>query len=383
MGRGASAGSAVVDSDITVPTSFANRNPGGCSYEVRGRVRVSAAMTVAAGTSMRFAQDSILQITEGGSIRAVGTADDPVLLAGAQNVAGYWAGLCFEKNQPSRLENVIILNAGKVWAGGSAVCRAGIGGVHDVGTSSAGAPVDIVNTAVIGSATVGLDATTVTLGEFRNNIFAANAEYGVRLGAANLGKLDAGSDYLGVSVDKPNGLPYIYLYGTMPEGARGSLVGTNAPYYVGEDLVSSASPYKPFTLNVYGQLAVGPGVRFVFGKDGGVNVHGEVMVSGVEASPATFVGRVEQRGSWAGFWVPSGGHLELDHVLIRWAGGDYLYSGSVVFNRRSSAPSSGRIANTTIEGSAGCAIDLGASTNSIVLDSATIRVGNNEEDLCT
>lgn len=192
-----------ITEDITIPTRLANLGAG-CDYRVNGDVRVTGELVIDPGTEVQFGQDSRLRIEDTGSIHAVGTEDQRIVMRGAVNTTGFWYGLCFSDNRVSRLERVDLLNAGKVWLGGTTVCRAAIG--HGGG---GGEPLSIVDTLVAGAQTTGLDATTLELGEFARNVFAANKEYGVRVSATNLARLDAASDYLGHSVGTPNSKAYV------------------------------------------------------------------------------------------------------------------------------------------------------------------------------
>src|SRR5690606_2202973 len=223
--------SVTITEDITIPTRLANLGAG-CDYRVNGTVVIKGALVIDPGTEIQFGQDSRWRIEDTGSINAVGTADNRITLRGAVNTTGFWYGLCFGDNRASRLEWVDLLNAGKVWSGGSSVCRAAIG--H---SSGSGEPIAIVDTLVAGAQTTGLDATKLNLGEFARNVFAANLEYGVRVSAANASLLDGASDYAGTSVDAPNAKPYVYLsHAAMSDPGKTHLwPRLNAPYFIGQD----------------------------------------------------------------------------------------------------------------------------------------------------
>jgi hypothetical protein len=126
-------------------------------------------------------------------------------------VQGYWTGLCFDQNRKSRLEYVDLLWAGQAQAsagGGGKACSAAIGGVNEGGEA-----VIIKHSTITGSFTHGLDAQLVTLGEFEKNVFANIVQYSVIIDPEQLHKLDSASDYLGTSVNAPNGKPYVFVAG--------------------------------------------------------------------------------------------------------------------------------------------------------------------------
>jgi hypothetical protein len=62
-------------------------------YRVMDRFFVSGAWTIAAGTTVEVVQDRQIIVEDTGSVHAVGTADAPILLQGAEQLAGYWMGL--------------------------------------------------------------------------------------------------------------------------------------------------------------------------------------------------------------------------------------------------------------------------------------------------
>ncbi|MEM6995492.1 MAG: hypothetical protein AAF721_33590, partial [Myxococcota bacterium] len=84
-------------------------------------VRVDADLTLEAGLVFEGAQDRELNVREGGTLHAAGTAESPVVFTGIENVAGYWKGIEFESNSPDNLlENTVVEYAGSSgWYGGA------------------------------------------------------------------------------------------------------------------------------------------------------------------------------------------------------------------------------------------------------------------------
>ncbi len=256
----------VIDRDITIPTRLV-KSARACDYLVVDDISVESSLFIDPGVVVIFDQDTRLSVTDSGSLTAVGTAEARIMLAGQLNVRGYWYGLCFGNNRESRLEYVDLLWAGKVWSGGSAVCRAAIGGV-----SGNGEPVHIRHSLVAGALTTGLDATRVPLGEFENNIFAANTEYGVRASPDIIHRLDHASDYLGTSVDAPNGKPYVYISGLGTPDVDGNdevaiWHRLNADYYLEDDF-----PYGRNIIVSGGRVEIEGGTRFVAGASRRVRI---------------------------------------------------------------------------------------------------------------
>ena len=361
--------------DITIPTVLTN-GPNECDYIVMNHIEVTSKLVVEPGVVIKFKQDTRLMIDDAGSITAVGTPDARIRFEGELAVKGFWYGFCFGTNRESRLEYVDILWGGKVWTGGSKVCRAAIGGV-----SSNGEPIHIKNTLIAGAYTTGLDAVKVRIGEFSNNVFADNEEYGVRVGPWQIHKLDTASDYLGSSIGKPNSIPYVFI------GGYGYLTGSefvwpnlNIPYYSGDDGLYS-DHVSVNGNDYYTTVVIEPGTRFEFGPEGGIFFYdgAGLKAIGTSDNPIVFTGRNQTKGSWDSLTFSDAGPSTLDHVEISYGGADSsIYVGNVVAYGVYSTDLI-VITNSIISNSATCGI---TDTQDLVQQSNNTFSGNNWYDLC-
>ena len=359
---------------ITIPTLLSNHGDG-CDYRVEGDIRITSELVIEPGTEVQFAQDSRWQIFNTGSIEAVGTKDQRISLRGAVNTTGYWYGLCFSDNRASRLEWVDLLNAGKVWSGGSSVCRAAIG--HGSGD---GEPISIVDTLVAGAQTTGLDATQLNLGTFARNTFAANKEYGVRVSAANLQHLDTASDYSGESVDAPNSKNFVYLMGTLVDpGVTHSWPRLNAPYFIGEDAFGY---HRNVIIDDRTDVEVGAGTTFVFGTRGGINVwdFSTFTAIGTAEEPVVFTGHVKTPGSWEGLAALDGA-LFLQNTEVSWGGAEGFYAGNISIAGVDVAQES-YILSSLIRGSATCGVYIGTYATELVYGDDFNVFEGNVRDVC-
>jgi hypothetical protein len=363
----------IVTEDITIPSLLVN-SPAQCDYLFSGDLEVKSSLTVEPGTVVQFDQDARLSIDEAGSISAIGTAEERIVLEGRLEVQGFWYGLCFSDSRASRLEYVDLLWAGKVFTGGSSVCSASIGGVNGNGES-----VTIKNSFIAGSFTHGLDAQKVPLGEFANNIFANNAEYGVRVDPEQVHKLDAESDYLGTSVNAPNGKPYVYLSGFL-EGTGDTLIwrNLNAPYLAEEDF-----PYGTGKVNINEAvtITIEAGARFEFGPQSAINLFdgATLQALGTAEAPIVFTGKKETPGAWDGlFFQDSKGVLEYAQVSYGGAeGGSVLANGNIILSGVNGSDLTLR--NSTISHSATCGISLGEDST---FQNSDNTFSNNPTDIC-
>lgn len=304
-----------ISSDITVPARLVNGGEG-CDYLVTELITVTAPLDIEPGTVIEFAQDTRLHVTDGGSIRALGgsAAADRIVMRGQVNATGYWYGLCFSGNRASRLQNVTILGAGKVWDATYRVCSAAISG-----TTQSGEPVDITGTLVAGSHTSGIDASKFVLGEFSGNVLAANEEFGMRVSADQLHLLDAATDYLGTAADAPNSRSYVWVAGTFSApGESYTWPRLNAPYYVGRDTIQYQA-----NLNIEGvRIRILPGTQFFFAPEARFGVINGAFLEarGTAEQPVIFTA-VEpgSPGSWEGVLVSRSG-LDMAYTGIYWGG---------------------------------------------------------------
>lgn len=345
-----------LSSDITVARTLSNV-AGGCDYLVEGELRVHGALTIEPGTEVRFAQDARLTFSNSGSLNAVGTAAERIVLRGQTNQHGSWYGLCFSDADASRVEHVDLMNAGKVLTGGSLTCRGAIGSVGNF-TS---APVSIVDSHVSGARTSGLDAARLPLGDFARNIFSDNLEYGVRVSPANASHLDVDTDYSGVTVDAPNGRPFVYLAGRLNEpGSTHTWRDLNAPYLTGGD----ENPYSEYvTVDDATHVVVELGTTFYFREGGGITIdRGSTFTAiGTEAKPVVFTGVEEAPGSWLGLLTRDAA-VHLERAEVSWAGADRgEYAGNVLITGVRTSQMS-YVGRSSIQGSASCGLYANSNT---------------------
>lgn len=376
----------VINADITVSTRLVSSGAG-CDYLVDGDLEVKALLTVDPGTVVEFTRDSRLFFTGGGALQALGTAGARITLRGQQDVRGYWYGLCFSENGPSRLEHVDLLHGGKVYNTLTYACSGAIGGVTRMQNGVSGAPVDIVDSLVAGSYGDGLNATRVNLGEFARNNFADNGGYGVRVYAGLASRLDSASDYLGTSVKDSdgntygNGKPYVFLDGRLDTpGVTHHWRALNAPWLVGGDQVSF---YRNYVRIFDGtQVVIEAGARFLFspGSDFRVSDGSTLTAIGTADDPIVFAGTSGQRGSWEGISVASAG-TTMQYVAILNGGQEGLFPGALaIYGVNTSQHST--LDNVIISGSAACGLMLDSPYTDGLVSATNMMYEDNARDFC-
>lgn len=372
--------------DILAPTSLRNLSgrAEGCDYFIPNpgtgdhTVRVTAALDVGPGTVIRVAENVRIRIGSGGSITTRGTESERVVLTGATAEQGSWYGLCFADDYGnSSLDHADIRWAGNLFTGAaSSSCNGGISGASDARRSGT---VDVTNSLIFGSYTSGVSTFGLNLGTFRNNVLAGNRLYGANVTTNNLSRLEQG-DYLGTSVDAPNGEPYILAYGTLNEAASTQLWRKlNAPYFVTRD-----GNAGNILLNDGVDVEIEPGVTFIMDEGTSLSIEkgSSVSAEGTEAEPITFRGVENTPGFWNGIWFRGSGSSILRHAEVAWAGGDpdALAFGSLNLNLVGGTGDI-ELHDVTVRGSSTCGIwasDPGSQ--GVILESPQFPDHNDEFD---
>ncbi len=347
-----------VSRDAPMPTRFES-GPEDCDYyfpSEDGRQTtygITSDVIIEPGVVLVFGPRTVLDV-DGGSIHAVGTASGRIVFSGAEARSGYWDGICFRGNRASRLENVDVR-----WGGHeplpSVRCRGGIGGY------STGEPVDIVNTTVMGSYTNGLNVHHLQLGEFRENAFSDNGEYGVNIEASQVRLLDAASDYLGDSLGGANGKPFVFTAGTIsgpgPRSDPASLhewPALNAPYRVTDDEAHYA---QRIMVEDATALAFAAGSTVYFDGDSQLLVTSGSFLgtAGTAEDPVLFTSQAGAAGSWFGVSVINA-YAVLNATVIEWAGRDTAGTAASLAFTSTGDTTRKELNGVHIRGSASCAL---------------------------
>jgi hypothetical protein len=134
-------------------------------YLFNGTSDITAAVTVAPGTNIKFEASAGILVTTGGSFSAVGTQGTPIIFEGRFSTPGYWRAIDFESNNPNnQLQYVNISDGGQYWVNGYASVQ-----------TSSGGRLEIDNTTITNSNSWGMyvDASTTVVSSGSNQTDAA------------------------------------------------------------------------------------------------------------------------------------------------------------------------------------------------------------------
>lgn len=251
-------------------------------YSIPNYLSVQADLTIRAGTKVVFGPGAGLEITEDGTLSAVGTEKRPIVFQGAEDSKGYWSGIGFLSNS-SKNE----LTWARVADGGKES-----GGHHfRTYTLLVAGRAKITNTAVENAAG---DVLVVDKGAniagYADNTFRGVEGFPVFLYSTNVGQLDGASSYAGTD-DAPNSKPFIKVGADITKNNQ-TWRSQDVPYRLeGTHSVNDADAV----------VTIESGARLFFEESAGIDVEaGSLAVTGTEQSPVVFRGVDESKGYWAG-----------------------------------------------------------------------------------
>ncbi|MDM8004683.1 MAG: hypothetical protein QUV05_00820 [Phycisphaerae bacterium] len=268
-------------------------------YRVTSSIGVNAPLTISPGVTIEFDSGCTMTVYSGGSVSAVGTEAEPIVLTGSEAVPGYWGGVTvyYSNSTNNRFEHVTIEYGGS--SNGA--------NLETTGSASEPPRLAIVNCTLRNSAGYGLylDEDSVVT-EFSSNTLTGNA-----LGAASVaqnvvGVLDAASSYSGNAEDVVN------VYGGEVTDAQ-TWQAIDADY-----LFDSSDVY------VHADLTIAAGATLVFGQARAMYIYedGSLHAVGTPTAPIIFTGQEPTAGYWhtVEFYYTNSANNRLEYVTIEYGG---------------------------------------------------------------
>lgn len=332
--------------DITTDTTL----PRGC-HRVTDNITVSAALTVQPGAFLEFVERSGFRIADGGSLLAVGTAEDPITFTSVSREPNDWAGIGIFATTESVLDHVVIENAGRTWNAINSSTSTNLY-VHS------DARVAITNSTFRTSGGYGVyleDPTSSVLTAFDHNEFDGNARAPIRLYSRQLHWIGTGNTF---GTNAPSGSRFIAV--------RASSIDTTQTWQ------NLDVPHRFFGNHFIDDpdatVTIEPGTILEF-ADAGLRVNaGTLRAVGEEGDSITFTSVSREPNDWRGLGIASNSAENvLDYVVIENAG----VSWNAITNSRSTnlyVHSNARVAvtNSTFRTSGGYGVYLGDASTSIL-----------------
>ncbi len=266
-GSGGGGAAVVITDDVTTPTTWSG------NISVCDNITVSSALTIEEGTVISMCASTRIYVSASGSITAIGTANEPIIIAGETATQGFWGGIQIDSNNPNnQFDYVTVRDGGSYWAYGYTNIQ-----VENQAKFS------ITNSTISNSEQSGLYANeSASITNFANNTFSNNGTYGLNISANQIGALDGNSNY-----NVNNGESTINVRDATVNSDQ-TWKKTDTPFLFngGTDIASA--------------VVIEPGVHIQFESDAGIEVSstGSLSAIGTSSEPILLEGRFASSGYW-------------------------------------------------------------------------------------
>lgn len=296
-----------IGGDITTDLTLTNRSSG-VDYVFDGCIDVKggAILTVEAGVMVEFTQNSCLTIGDASVLKAIGTANEPILFTGQQKTKGYWQGISFFSTNDVNNEmtyctveyagNAKISTASDAQQGALFVGRtyddpARVKFSHLIVQHNLNIGLTIYNTSFVDA----LDNCTFTDNEIPVQVYGQAVDY-----------IDSDNDFSGNQHDR------IYWVGQTTGtfmNANYSVHAIDVPYYLTTD------SYK---VDVGGMMTIEAGAKLIASaglvmrvEDGGI-----INMNGTSTQKIIIEGDTHTPSFWDGIYSKEAGKLNMNYVEI-------------------------------------------------------------------
>jgi hypothetical protein len=260
-------------------------------------VKNPAKLTILPGVKLVFAAGTALNVGEGASFSAIGTAEQRIILTAADPTPGYWEGIKFYSTISNRnqLDYVTV--------------EYGVININTVSFPSSPTRISIKNTISRNASDLGVFFynTSVVVDAFENNTLTLN-DRPIALPSEMVGLLGADSRYSGNIDDR------IHVENQDITSAQ-VWKNLGIPYY----MLSSSS------YDIEAALTLEAGVSLIFNSSSELLVKsaGSLTAAGSLEAPILFTGQEKTPGYWGGiqFYSSNSTNNLLDHVTVEYAGG--------------------------------------------------------------
>ena len=291
-----------IDEDRILGDIFENSSTP--DYLVTTGVQLTATLTIEPGVVIAFEENTGLTIDEGGTIRAIGTATERIVLTGEQESDGYWSGLLIRSGSANNvLEYVDVLYGGSDY-----------GNLLLGWQSSDQARVAIRHSSFQNSGTYGIyveDESRFTA--FENNVMSDNSDAPLYAPIKAIDALDASSTFNANNGPSDN-RNYVEVYGQTLDREMTWPALTDTPYLIHG------------SVTVAENLVVAPGADFMFAENSALTIDNGASfnATGTADQRITFRGEHESPGLWAGINIRTNStNNVLAYVDILHGGSDY------------------------------------------------------------
>ena len=278
-----------ITEDITVPTTFENKK-----YTICADINVTSELTIMPGAIIIMCANTSINVTVDGFIKAIGTADLPIVFKGKTESKGFWVGMAIKSTNPNNIFSyVTVKDAGTYWA-------------WEEATVFLSGSLAMDHSTISNSNNIGLYITDgASISSFTNNTFG-NCTTGLNLLPSQVKHLDGTSNF-----NNNNTNNFIYVRdGDLTTDAIWKKINT---------------PLLHDGIRCQAGLTLQPGIILQAESDQGIDVKssGYLNCLGTVSDPIVFKGRYSSAGYWKGIKINSNNpNNKFKHVQIQ-DGGSY------------------------------------------------------------
>ncbi|MFH5884776.1 PKD domain-containing protein [Halalkalibaculum sp. DA3122] len=294
-------------------------------------VRSGATLTIEPGVTVEFATDAGINVRSDNSVLvSAGTAENPIVLTGMQEVNGYWRGIRINSNTvENEISHTSILYAGSVSAGTYFEAAA---------LTVDQAKVQLEHVTVANSGGYGIQ-TRRSGSEFpmQNMTFSGNELDHAYVHISQLGNFDAASSFDG---------GYVTAFGGGTTGDMTIPALNGAKFQITNNV------------DFEHHISIAEGAEFEFAADAGFVVRSDAVIEAVGTSDnkIVFTGTSSVPGAWRGIFIGSSSVDNImEHVDIRYGGSTNM---ATYFDKTNMVIDRAKITmrNVSLTGSAGYGI---------------------------
>jgi len=279
-------------------------------YLVTTDVTVSAALTLPPGAVLEFETSSGLRVADGGSLRAEGTAVNPITFRSRSGDSNDWRGVgIFTSSADNALDHVIIENAGRTWTAinGRNATNLYLGPVGRASITNS-----TFRTAGNDGVGVYAESRASEFLAFANNRFDGNERAAMRVTSHQLGQIGSGNEFDFEDNARP-GAKHIRVASDGDLRASATWPAADVPYrFFGDHFID----------DVGAVITIEAGATLEFDTRAGLAVNaGALRAEGTDTAPVTFTSASGDRDDWRGVGIFSSSSQNLfDHALLANAG---------------------------------------------------------------
>lgn len=330
----------------------------GCDYFVEDFASIRTDLTVDAGVAFLMGDGASL-VMRGNAVEMNGTASQPIVFQGVDNVPGAWEGLAI--NGPTGQISSASLNYVSV-SGASGTGR------NDAALDVISTDLSMTNSSIILSSgnAVYVEGSGTEIVEFNANSFNSNQGHPLVLSTIRLAEgLDASSDFVGAS--SPNAKPEVLI------DSRTGVNTSFGPPVIIKDIDTEYLFNDSLDMGS-GGLVIEAGVDIRFAPDEGLKSDGTFYALGEPARPITFGLRSGATGDWQGLTL-SGTSVIDNFEVIGGGSGQGSLGGSVSIPNLSFGTALVRLSNGVITNSRGFGFFCTSGFDLETIDVKLLEVG--------